>query len=73
MEDKEIIKEYVLAHYKNLFTKKIITRDNKGKITRRQYINLEPIITIKNKHIEIQNNKDGSPLILNKNILNERK
>jgi hypothetical protein len=73
MDNKEIVKEYVLKNYKSLFEKKVITRDSKGKITRRQYIDLEPIITIKDKHIEIKNNQDASPLILNKNILNERK
>jgi len=73
MDNKEIVKEYVLKNYKSLFVKKVITRDSKGKITRRQYIDLEPIITIKDKHIEIKNNQDASPLILNKNILNERK
>jgi len=73
MDNKEIVKEYVLKNYKSLFVKKVTTRDSKGKITRRQYIDLEPIITIKDKHIEIKNNQDASPLILNKNILNERK
>jgi len=73
MDNKEIVKEYVLKNYKSLFEKKVITRDSKGKITRRQYVDLEPIITIKDKHIEIKNNQDASPLILNKNILNERK
>ena len=73
MDNKEIVKEYVLKNYKSLSEKKVITRDSKGKITRRQYVDLEPIITIKDKHIEIKNNQDASPLILNKNILNERK
>ena len=73
MDNKEIVKEYVLKNYKSLFEKKVITRDSKGKNNRRQYVDLEPIITIKDKHIEIKNNQDASPLILNKNILNERK
>ena len=72
MEQEERIKEYVLKNYKRIFTKKIITRDSKGQIVRRSYIDLEPIITVKETHIEVQNNKDASPIILNKNILNER-
>ena len=69
MEDKEKIKEYALKHYKKTFIKKVITRDGKGKITRRQFIDLEPIILIKDNHIEVKNNIDASPIILNKNIL----
>ena len=72
MEQEEKIKEYVLKNYKRIFTKKTITRDSKGQIVRRSYIDLEPIITIKETHIEVQNNKDASPIILNKDILNER-
>ena len=72
MEQEERIKEYVLKNYKRIFTKKIITRDSKGQIVRRSYLDLEPIITIKETHIEVQNHKDGSPIILNKDILNER-
>jgi len=71
--DKEAkIREYVLNNYKRTFTKKIITRDSKGQIIRRSYLDLEPIITIKETHIEVLNHKDGSPIILNKDILNER-
>jgi len=73
MDDIEIIKEYVLKNYKNLFIKKIVKRDAKGKALHPKYIKLEPIIVIKNNHIEVKNHKDASPLILNKNILNERK
>jgi len=69
MEDKEKIKEYAIKNYKRNFIKKIITRDSKGKIIRRQFIDLEPIISIKETHIEIKNNIDASPIILNKNIL----
>jgi len=72
MEQEEKIKEYVLKNYKKLFTKKIVIRDAKGQITKRQYLDLEPIISIKNTHIEVKNHKDASPIILNKNILNER-
>ena len=73
MDDIEIIKEYVLKNYKNLFIKKIVKRDAKGKALHPKYIELEPMIIIKNNHIEVKNHKDASPLILNKNILNERK
>jgi hypothetical protein len=69
MDPKEQIKEYVLKNYKKTFIKKIIIRDGKGKIVRRSYIDLEPLITIKENHIEVQNNKDASPLILSKNII----
>jgi hypothetical protein len=69
MEDKEKIKEYVLKNYKRNFIKKTITRDSKGKITRRQFIDLEPIVLIKENHIEVKNHIDASPIILNKNIL----
>ena len=67
--DVEKITEYVLKNYKNLFIKKIVTRDSKGQASRPKYIELEPIITMKKNHIEIQNHKDASPLILSKNIL----
>lgn len=73
MDDIDKIKEYVLKNYKNLFIKKIIKRDAQGRALRPKYIDLQPIITIKKNHIEIKNHKDASPLILNKNILNERK
>jgi|TARA_E500000305_G_scaffold94221_1_gene83086 hypothetical protein len=69
MEDKEKIKEYVLKNYKRNFIKKTITRDSKGKITRRQFIDLEPIVLIKENHIEVKKHIDASPIILNKNIL----
>tara|TARA_B100000029_G_scaffold484200_1_gene536145 strand:+ start:3268 stop:3480 length:213 start_codon:yes stop_codon:yes gene_type:complete len=69
MEDKEKIKEYALKNYKKTFIKKVTTRDAKGKIIRRQFIDLEPIILIKDNHIEVKNNIDASPIILSKNIL----
>ena len=69
MEDKEKMKEYALKNYKRNFIKKTITRDSKGKITRRQFIDLEPIVLIKKNHIEVKNNIDASPIILSKNIL----
>ena len=72
MDKEEAIKEYVLKNYKKIFTKKVVIRDAKGQIVRRSYLDLEPIITIKETHIEVQNHKDGSPIILNKDILNER-
>jgi len=69
MEDKEKIKEYVLKNYKRNFIKKTITRDSKGKIIRRQFIDLKPIVLIKENHIEVKNHTDASPIILSKNIL----
>ena len=72
MDKEETIKEYVLKNYKKIFTKKVIIRDAKGQIAKRQYLDLEPIISIKDTHIEAKNHKDASPIILNKNILNER-
>jgi len=65
----EKIKEYVLKHYPKMFQKKEIIRDSKGKITRRVTKDLTPIIVEKTNHFQIQNNKDGSPLILSKDIL----
>ena len=52
-----------------MFQKKEIIRDSKGKITRRVTKDLTPIIVEKTNHFQIQNNKDGSPLILSKDIL----
>tara|TARA_B100001173_G_scaffold273631_1_gene252762 strand:+ start:260 stop:472 length:213 start_codon:yes stop_codon:yes gene_type:complete len=69
MEDKEKIKEYALKNYKKTFIKKVIIRDSKGKIIRRQFIDLEPIVSIKDNHIEVKNHIDASPIILSKNIL----
>jgi len=69
MNPKEKIKEYVLKNYKKTFIKKIITRDGKGQKVKTSYIDLKPLITIKENHIEVQNHKDASPLILSKNIL----
>ncbi len=69
MNKEEKIREYVLNNYKRTFSKKIIIRDSKGQIVKRTYLDLEPIITIKDTHIEVQNHKDASPIILNKNVL----
>jgi len=63
------IKEYVLANYKKTFIKKSVVRNEKGQIISRRFIDLEPVITIKDTHIEVQNNIDASPIILNKHIL----
>ena len=41
MDNIKIIKEYVNKNYKNLFIKKIVTRDDKGKASRPKYIELE--------------------------------
>jgi hypothetical protein len=69
MDKEKIIKEYVLNNYKRTFVKKIVIRDAKGQIVKRTYLDLEPIITIKENHIEVKNHKDGSPIILGKNII----
>ena len=69
MNKEEKIREYVLNNYKRTFSKKIIIRDGKGQIIKRTYLDLEPIITIKDTHIEVQNHKDASQIILNKNVL----
>ena len=69
MDKEKIIKEYVLNNYKRTFVKKIVIRDAKGQIVKRTYLDLEPIITIKENHIEVKNHKDASPIILGKNII----
>ncbi len=69
MNKEEKIKEYVLNTYKRTFVKKIVIRDARGQIIKRTYIDLEPIITIKENHIEVKNHKDASPIILGKNII----
>ena len=74
MEDKEFIKKYALKHYKNHFIKKytVVEHSVRGKVIKTKSKDLPVIISIKDNHIEIQNNKDASPIILSKNILNER-
>tara|TARA_R110002020_G_scaffold100858_2_gene238125 strand:+ start:7541 stop:7768 length:228 start_codon:yes stop_codon:yes gene_type:complete len=74
MEDKEFIKKYALKHYKNHFIKKytVVEHSVRGKVIKTKSKDLPVIISIKANHIEIQNNKDASPIILSKNILNER-
>jgi|TARA_B100000900_G_C20321994_1_gene610586 hypothetical protein len=66
--NEEKLKEYVLKKYKKLFSKKKIIRDQHGKIIRRVIETIDPIITIKETHIEIKNNKDASPIILSKDV-----
>lgn len=69
-EQKEQIREYVLNRYnKGFFKKKEIIRDSKGKIMRRIFHDIEPIINVFEKHIEVKNHIDGSPIILGKGIL----
>ena len=70
MDDYSIVREYVLNRYnKGFFKKKEIIRDGKGKIIRRIFHDIEPIIDIFEKHIEVRNHVDGSPIILGKGIL----
>ena len=66
---KEKIREYVLKNYKNHFIKRRVLRDSGGRITKTTIQEVETIITIKETHIEVQNNKDASPIILSKDIL----
>ena len=71
MDNIEKIKEYVLKHYKKHFIKKytVIEPTTRGKIMRTKSKDLPVLISIKDTHIEVKNNKDASPIILNKNIL----
>ena len=70
MNEHQQIREYVLKRYnKGFFKKPEITRDSKGKIIRRIFHDIEPIIDIFEKHIEVRNHKDGSPIILGKTML----
>jgi len=66
--NEEKLKEYVLKKYKRLFSKKKVIRDQHGNITRRVIETIDPIITIKETHIEVKNNKDASPIILSKDV-----
>ena len=74
MENIEFIEKYALKHYKNHFIKKytVVEHTVKGKAIKTKSKNLPILISIKANHIEIKNNKDASPIILSKNILNER-
>ena len=70
MSEEEQIREYVLNRYnKGFFKKKEVIRDSKGKIVRRIFHNIEPIINVFEKHIEVKNQRDGSLIILGKGIL----
>ena len=74
MEDIEFIKEYALKHYKRHFIKKYtaIEHTPRGKVIKTKSKELPILISIEDNHIQIKNNKDASPIILSKNILNER-
>ena len=74
MQDEEKIKEYALKHYKRHFIKnyKVIEQTTRDKVIKTKSKELPVLISIKDNHIQIKNNKDASPIILNKNILNER-
>jgi hypothetical protein len=67
--NEEKIKEYVLKNYKRLFSKKKVIRDQNGKVIRRIMEPIEPIVSIKETHIEVKNNQDASPIILSKDVL----
>lgn len=71
MDNIEKIKEYALKHYKKHFTKRSVLKNDRGQYLRTQIFTLDPIVSIENTHIEIKNNKDASPIILNKSILND--
>ena len=71
MDNIEKIKEYALKHYKKQFTKQIILKNDRGQYLKTQFFTLDPLISITDTHIEIKNNQDASPIILNKNILND--
>ena len=51
-----------------MFSKKKVIRDQHGKVIRRIMEPIDPIITIKETHIEVKNNKDASPIILSKDV-----
>tara|TARA_B000000557_G_scaffold220025_1_gene187954 strand:- start:229 stop:465 length:237 start_codon:yes stop_codon:yes gene_type:complete len=74
MEDIEFIKEYALKHYKRHFIKKytVVEHSVRGKVIKTKSKELPILISIEDNHIQIKNNKDASPIILSKNILNER-
>ena len=67
--NEEKIKEYVLKNYKRLSSKKKVIRDQHGKVIRRIMEPIEPIVSIKETHIEVKNNQDASPIILSKDVL----
>ena len=67
--NEEKIKEYILKNYKRLFSKKKVIRDQNGKVIRRIMEPIEPIVSIKETHIEVKNNQDASPIILSKDVL----
>ena len=74
MDDKEFIKEYALKYYKRHFTKKytVVEHTTRRKVIKTKSKVLPILISIEDNHIQIKNNKDASPIILSKNILNER-
>jgi len=73
MDNIEKITEYALKNYKKHFIKKNLRTEHsvRGKIVKTYYEDLPVIVSIKDTHIEIKNNIDASPIILNKIILND--
>ena len=71
MDNIKKIKEYALKHYKKHFIKKKTRTEHsmRGKILKSYYVELPILISLKDTHIEVKNNKDASPIILSKNIL----
>lgn len=64
----EHVKQYVLKHYPNMFKKKTVIRDGRGKITKTTYTDIDPIVVDMDSFWMVKNHKDASPIILSKNI-----
>lgn len=64
----EKVKDYALKNYPKLFKKKRLIRDSKGKITRIDITDIDPIVIDGDSHWRVYAHIDGSPIILSKNI-----
>lgn len=69
MNELEQVKDYAKKKYPNRFKKTTVFRDGKGKIIKRDAVELEPIIEDCGSHYTVRNHIDASPIILSKNIL----
>jgi len=71
MDNIEKIKEYALKHYKKHFIKKytVVEPTVRGTRIKTKSKDLPVLISVKDTHIEVKNDRDASPIILNKNIL----
>jgi len=69
--EKNKIEEYALKYYKKHFikSKTIVEHSTRGKRLRTKHINLPVIVSMHDTHILVKNNKDASPIILSKKIL----